>query len=208
MAIIPPFNPTVGTLDRFGVPVFTTETPGQLLMPKLKHRFRVLALTFGGFAPIIDFTRQVVTCGRPNQQFNNTPLHSYNNITYIAQKPEWQPIELTLRDDINNSASSLVSQQITRQMNHYTQAAAPSHTNYKFSMRIQTLDGTMGRDNVLEEWVLEGCYVEQVQYDSMDYASSDPVIITLSIRYDNATQGSELILEPIPASRAASPIGQ
>ena len=206
MAIIPPINPILGTTTRFGVPtILGGALAGGVLMPKLKHRFRVYAWGFGdGTSNPSDFTRQIVTCGRPQQQYNNTALHSYNNITYIAQKPEWQTIEITLRDDINNAVSSAVSGQLQKQMNHFTQSAARSHVNYKFIMYLQTLDGTMGEEgnNILEQWNLEGCYIEQVQYDSMDYSSSEPVMITLTVRFDNATQGSEILSS---AANAAIP---
>jgi hypothetical protein len=194
MAIIPSRNFNPGTLTRFGVPAGAGVNNGTILMPKLKHRFRVAVTNFGDFPRTIDFTRQVATAGRPQIQHNNTPLHSYNNVVYLAQKPEWQTIEIALRDDINNSVSALVSAQLQKQMNHYTQSAARSHMNYKFTTYMQTLDGSMSYpSNVLEEWMLEGCYLEQVQYDQMDYSSSDPVMITLTVRYDNATQGSELL---------------
>jgi len=195
MAIIPPRNLIPGTLTRFGVPITTTGNNGAtLLMPKLKHRFRVEALLFGDSVGTIDFTRQVATAGRPSLQHNNTPLHSYNNIVYYANKPEWQSIEITLRDDITNRISALVSSQLQKQMNHFTQSAARSHMDYKFTLRLQTLDGSMNYpSNVIEEWLLEGCFLEQVQYDQMDYSSSDPVLITLTVRFDNATQGSEPI---------------
>lgn len=193
MALIPSRNFIPGTLSRFGVPTDVTGTPnGTILMPKLKHRFRVTVSRFGDTPATIDFTRQVATAGRPQIQHNNTALHSYNNIVYYANKPEWQTIEITLRDDIGNSVSSLVSAQLQRQMNHFTQSAARSHMDYKFSTLLQTLDGSMDYPaNVIEEWLLEGCYLEQVQYDSTDYSSSDPVMITLTVRFDNATQGSE-----------------
>ena len=192
MAIIPPINPTLNTLDKFGVPFFGQDTGGGILMPKLKHRFRVIVENFANLAGTpITFTKQVVTAGRPQIQHNNTPLHSYNNVAYIAQKPEWQPIEITLRDDITNALSSLVSGQLQRQMNHFTQSASTNHVNYKFTMRIQTLNGSMEGFNTLEDWRIEGCYFEQVQYDQMDYSSSEPVMITLTVRYDNATQGTE-----------------
>lgn len=180
-----------GTVSKFGVPNTNGQSLG-ILMPKLKHRFRVLFTlpVFGG--ETYDLTRQVVTAGRPQQQYNNTPLHSYNNVVYIAQKPEWQPIEIVLRDDITNAATSVVSNQLQLQMNHYNQNAARAGSNYKFQILLQTLDGQMTADvNILEEWFLEGCYIESVQYDSLDYSSSEPVQITLSIRYDNATQGNE-----------------
>jgi hypothetical protein len=40
----------------------------------------------------------------------------------------------------------------------------------------------------LELWILEGCWFKTVNYDSLDYSSSDAVKITTSIRFDNARQ--------------------
>lgn len=193
------------THNEYGVPAVGSTAGLGILMPKLKHRFRV---TFSGAAFAINsnglgvtsMTQNIVTCGRPQQQFNNTPLHSYNNIVYIAQKPEWQPIEVTLRDDISNNVTSLVSTQIATQMNHYSQSAAPAGSNYKFSIAIDVLDGTMGVENTLETWVLTGCYIESVQYEGGDYSSSEPMTITLSIRYDNALQGDEIGLQGLISS--------
>jgi hypothetical protein len=203
MSIIPPRNFQPSTLNRFGVSSSSTGETGGILMPKLKHRFRVQLNYFGSIGiTSVDFTKQVVTAGRPQIQHNSTPLHSYNNIAYYANKPEWQAIELTLRDDITNSVSSLVSAQLQRQMNHFTQSAAAAHQNYKFELLMQTLNGSMSYPtNVIEEWKVEGCFLEQVQYDQMDYASSDPVMITLTIRYDNATQGNEAFI-PLSVSGA------
>jgi len=67
-------------------------------------------------------------------------------------------------------------------------------------MNIDTLDGTVNgtNDSVLESWFLEGCYLEQVAYDNMDYSSSEAVMLTLTVRYDNATQGDESILAALP----------
>jgi len=200
MSLVSPINPGLTTVDKFGVPL-PAQTGVGILMPKLKHRFRIITNGFGstGASNQTVFTIQVVTAARPSIQFNNTPLHSYNNITYIAQKPEWQTIEITLRDDVTNNITSMVSGQLQKQMNHYTQSAAAAGINYKFSMFIQTLDGTVQglNDSVLESWYLEGCYLETVAYDSMDYSSSDAVMLTLTVRYDNATQGDEAALTGI-----------
>lgn len=191
---VPQINPYQSQVSRFGVPNVNGQSDG-ILMPKLKHRFRVL-FVLPGSGSTYDLTRQVVTAGRPQQQFNNTPLHSYNNVVYIAQKPEWQPIEVVFRDDITNAATSVVSNLLQLQMNHYNQNAAKAGSNYKFTVRIQMLDGQMTGNNFLEEWVLDGCYIESAQYDSLDYASSEATQITISIRYDNATQGNEGSAQP------------
>jgi hypothetical protein len=241
-ASVPQFNTQGTTLNKFGVPVLPNASGSGLgiLMPKLKHRFQVTVTNFGIATTPQIFTQQVATCGRPSIQFNNTPLHSYNNVMYIAQKPEWQPIELTLRDDITNGITSSVSYQLQKQMNHYTQSAASAGYNYKFQMMISTLNGNVGATNaagalvggvaagiggaagavigavasaagvssspVIEQWYLEGCYLETVSYDSLDFSSSEPVMITLTVRYDNATQGDEAITG-VPAASGANAAG-
>ena len=52
------------------------------------------------------------------------------------------------------------------------------------------LDGGNGASspNVLETFELYGAYVENVNYNSLAYNQSEPVSITMQIRYDNAIQ--------------------
>jgi len=174
------------TLNKFGVPAAPGLNGTGILMPKIKYRFRVTVQNFGSFLSARELTRQVESCGRPNIQFNQTALHSYNNIAYIPNKPEWQSIEIKVRDDIYNGVSKVVQAQLQNQMNHFDQTSAKSGSNFKFTTFIQVLDG--GNVGVLESWYLEGCFLEQVQYDQHDYTSSDPISITMTVRYDNATQ--------------------
>ena len=42
--------------------------------------------------------------------------------------------------------------------------------------------------NVLETFELYGCYVQNINYNTLAYATSDPVLITLTVKYDNAIQ--------------------
>ena len=52
------------------------------------------------------------------------------------------------------------------------------------------LDGGNGANTptILETYEIFGAYLDNVQYGTLAYATSDPVQITLSIRYDNAIQ--------------------
>jgi hypothetical protein len=52
------------------------------------------------------------------------------------------------------------------------------------------LDGGQGANavTVLETWELYGAYVQNINYNTMAYATSDPVMITMAIRFDNAIQ--------------------
>jgi hypothetical protein len=184
------------TLQNFGVPLGGGEGRGGILQPKTKYKFRVIVTNFGVPAGSIQLTQQVMTCSRPNANFNPVTVHSYNSTAYYAGKPEWEALSLTVRDDVTNSVNSLVGAQIQKQMNFFQQTTPLSGGNYKFSMLLDTLDG--GDDTVLEEWVLEGCFLASANYEGFDYSSSDPMTIEMSIRFDNATQiGGLMPLTPI-----------
>jgi hypothetical protein len=132
----------------------------------------------------------VVDCSRPNLTFDNITLDVYNSKVYMAGKHTWDPITINIRDDVNNAVSKLVGEQVQKQFDFFEQASAVSGIDYKFTSRIEMLDGGNGAStpNVLETWELYGAYIESVNYNTLAYATSDPVTITLNIRYDNAIQ--------------------
>ena len=175
----------VDTLNKFGVPI-----DGQragMLMPKPKHRFRV---RFANFGPLnsnqsVDLTRQVITCDRPKVQHEEVTVHSYNSRAYYAGKHEWQNVVCAVRDDITDAVSKLVGYQVQKQLNHFEQTSPLAGENYKFTAYFEILDG--GNNAQSEKWTLEGCFLSNVAYDQGDYASAEPLMITMTIRYDNAT---------------------
>lgn len=186
------------TLSKFGVPLVPGTSGIGILMPKLKYRFRVSMQNFGPTGSALELTQQVITAGRPNIQHNRTALHSYNNVMYIPQKPEWQSLEVVVRDDVTNGVSSLVAAQLQKQMNHFDQTSKLAGINYKFVTQIETLDG--GNVSTLENWYLEGCFLETVTYDQFDYSSSEPMQITLTISFDNATQDNTIMPQTQPST--------
>ncbi len=72
----------------------------------------------------------------------------------------------------------MVDEQIQKQFDFFEQ----SGIDYKFTTRIEMLDGGNGASapNVLETFELYGAYVENVNYNSLAYATSDPATITMS----------------------------
>jgi hypothetical protein len=182
----------ISTLSKFTVPLANDQSSASqgLLMPKLQYRFRVILENFGVSTPRSELTKQVVDCSRPNLTFDNITLDVYNSKVYYAGKHTWDPITITIRDDVNNAVSKLVGEQVQKQFDFFEQASAVSGIDYKFTSRIEMLDGGNGAStpNVLETWELYGSYIESVNYNTLAYATSDPVTITLNIRYDNAIQ--------------------
>tara|TARA_E500000318_G_scaffold4602_1_gene4743 strand:+ start:85 stop:711 length:627 start_codon:yes stop_codon:yes gene_type:complete len=182
----------ISTLSKFTVPLANDQSSASqgLLMPKLQYRFRVILENFGVSTPRSELTKQVIDVSRPNLTFDNVTLDVYNSKVYMAGKHTWDPITINVRDDVNNAVTKLVGEQVQKQFDFFEQASAVSGIDYKFTSRVEVLDGGNGASapNVLETFELYGAYIESVNYNTLAYATSDPATITMNIRYDNAIQ--------------------
>jgi hypothetical protein len=182
----------ISTLLNLTVPLAndTSSSSQGLLMPKLQYRFRVTLENFGVSSETQELTKQVIDAARPNLSFDPVTIDVYNSKINLAGKHTWAPVSLTLRDDVNGNVSKLVGEQLQKQFDFFEQSSAASGLDYKFTQRIEILDGGNGVNtpNVLETWELYGCFLTSVDYGSLAYSSSDPVTVALTIQYDNAVQ--------------------
>ena len=182
----------ISTLSKITVPLDSSASAANqgLLMPKLQYRFRVSLENFGVSTPTTELTKQVVDVTRPNVSFEDITVDVYNSRVYLAGKHTWEPITLNLREDVSNNVQKLVGEQLQKQFDFFEQSSAASGSDYKFVTRIEILDGGNGINvaNVLETFELYGCYLQSANYNTLNYATNDPVTVALSIKYDNAIQ--------------------
>lgn len=182
----------VSSLTRFTVPLGGNQsaTTQGLLMPKLKFRFRGTFENFGVSNPKTELTKQIMTFARPQVTFDPIEIPIYNSKIYIAGRPTWTAVAVTLRDDAGGNVSRLVGEQLQKQFDFMEQASAASGSDYKFITTLEMLDGANGttEPTVLETWQLYGCFLTDVNYNDVDYGSNEMVTITMSVRYDNALQ--------------------
>jgi hypothetical protein len=183
---------SIASLTKFTVPLAggqSLNTQG-LLMPKLKYRFRVSFENFGLGTTVTELTKQVVDFTRPTVNFNPQTIEVYNSQVHYAGKPNWETVSVNIRDDALGNVSKLVGEQIQKQFDFLEQASAISGIDYKFITRCEMTDGGngAGAPAVLETWELYGCFLSQVNYGEINYGSSDPAQIALTIQFDNAVQ--------------------
>ena len=182
----------ISTLSKITVPLDSAASAANqgLLMPKLQYRFRVSLENFGVSTPTTELTKQVVDVTRPNVSFEDITVDVYNSRVYLAGKHTWEPVTLNLREDVSNNVQKLVGEQLQKQFDFFEQSSAASGSDYKFVTRIEILDGGNGINvaNVLETFELYGCYLQSANYNTLNYATNDPVTVALSIKYDNAIQ--------------------
>ena len=131
----------------------------------------------------MDFTRPSVT-------FDEIPIEIYNSRMYLTGKHTWEMLTVNLRDDASGEVAKLVGEQLQKQLDFVEQASAASGIDYKFLTRCEILDGGNGAVDpvVLETWECYGCYLNSVNYNDLNYGTSEPVTMTLQIRFDNAVQ--------------------
>ena len=182
----------ISTLSKFTVPLANDQSSSSqgLLMPKLQYRFRCILENFGVSTPRSELTKQIMDITRPDLNFEQITLDVYNSRVYMAGKHTWNPITINIRDDVNNAVTKLVGEQIQKQFDFFEQASAASGIYYKFVARIELLDGGNGASapNILETFELYGAYIEAVNYNTLNYATSEAATISLTVRYDNAIQ--------------------
>ena len=183
---------TTSSLSNMTVPIANNGDTVQqgLLMPKLMYRFRVTFLNFGINADVTELTKQVIKLDRPHVQFEEIKLPVYNSTIKIAGKYTWNDVTCEIRDDAAGNISTLVGQQLQKQLDFMEQSSAAAGINYKFTTQFEILDGGNGTNNptVLETWELLGCYLHDVNYNGGDYGQSEAMKVSMTIKFDNALQ--------------------
>jgi hypothetical protein len=133
---------------------------------------------------------QTTTITLPNLTFEEVALHRYNSVAYVAGKHSWEPISVTVEDDITGLAATVVKNQLETQQRiigtdldgRWLNTAATG-SDYKFGVVIDQLDGDEG---VVQSWFIEGCFIMNADFGDRDYSASEAATITMSIRYDHA----------------------
>ena len=105
------------------------------------------------------------------------------NITkYVKGKGRWQPITITLYDPIVPSAASAVVEWL--RLHHESSTGRDGYQDfYKKNINFKVL-APVG--DIIEKWTLYGTYIQDATFGDLDITVSDPVEITLQLKYDYA----------------------
>ena len=142
--------------------------------PKLKNRF---IMEISG---IPAFT--IKTAQRPQITFDEVTLEHMNVTKYVKGKGRWPTQQITLYDPIVPSAASAVIEWV--RLHHESATGRDGYQDfYKKNCTFQVL-GPVG--DIIEKWTLYGTYIQDAAFGDLDFSSSDPVEITLTLRYDYA----------------------
>lgn len=176
----------MATINDIGIP----GVGSGILHPKQKNRWRVTFANLAGGTDSQPLSLQAVTVTRPVFSFEEIQLDRYTARAFIAGKYTFEPMTISFQDDVTGLASQVLQDQVQQQQfligaEGQFLAAAGEGSLYKFVTYLDMLDGN---DQQIERWTVEGCFISNIDYTDLDYASGEPVMITVTIRYDHARQ--------------------
>jgi len=119
---------------------------------------------------------------RPTITFEEVALSHLNVKRYVKGRGEWQTLDITLYDPIVPSAAQAVMDWV--RLHHESVTGRDGYSDfYKKDINCQLL-GPVG--DIVEEWTLKGAMIQSANFGALSFDASDPVDITLTLRYDYA----------------------
>jgi len=142
--------------------------------PKMKKRF---IMEIDGIPAYL-----IKTAERPQVQFDTVTLDHINTKRYIKGKASWQTLNITLYDPIVPSGAQAVNEWI-RQHHEAATGVDGYASEYKKDITFNILSPNGER---VEQWVLKGAFIQNANFNTLDFASNEVVDIALTIQYDYA----------------------
>ena len=142
--------------------------------PKVKNRF---IMYIEGVPAYL-----IKTASRPTITFEEIVLDHINTKRYVKGKGEWETLEITLYDPVVPSGAQAVMEGV--RLSHESVTGRDGYSDfYKKDVTFNVL-GPVG--DKVEEWTLKGAMIQSANFGEMDWATSEPADITLTLRYDYA----------------------
>jgi len=124
----------------------------------------------------------VKAASRPSIDQGELILDHINVERKLKGKSRWQDITVTLYDPVVPSGAQAVMEWV--RLHHESVTGRDGYSDfYKKDITFNLLDPVGA---VVEEWELKGAYIQSANFGDLDFASSDPAEISLTLRYDYA----------------------
>lgn len=122
------------------------------------------------------------TAARPQATFEETVIDYVNTKRYVSGKMAWNPIAITMHDPIAPSASQKIMDWLRLNYEPLTGRMGYA-TFYKKDITLKILDP---QGTVVQLWDITGAWPSDINWGDLDYASSDIVEISYTLRFDSA----------------------
>jgi hypothetical protein len=133
------------------------------------------------FPADLEFSEWMVqTASRPTVNVNPVEIPFMNTSTFVAGRSTWGTIAVTFIDPIGPSATQKVIQWIRQCIEHSTGRMGYA-TNYKKNIVLKMLDPA---GETVEKWLIEGAFISDANFGSLDYNSDSLAGVSITLRPD------------------------
>lgn len=122
----------------------------------------------------------ITSSQRPTAKINPVEIPFLNTSTYVAGRFTWEEMKVMFKDPIGPSASQalmewfrLHAESVTGRMGYAA--------GYKKDVELEMLDPT---GVVVEKWILQGCFITNLNFGTLDYKTDEIATIDCSLRMD------------------------
>jgi len=163
--------------------------PNAKAEPRFKHRWTFsVALTGNNYDNKIFL--YLKSASRPKVNVDSVEMWHNQAPAYFAGRSQWNSISITfydIQEDPDVSATLWNWHQMVVKHTRSDTATAQKVANYKKNGTLEQLkaDGTCG-----EKWTLYNCWPVSVDFQNLDYSSSEIQTIVAELKYDAAIRES------------------
>ena len=143
--------------------------------PKKKNRF---ILRFPSSLGINEWF--VISTSRPKVTINEVEIPFLNTSTYVAGRFNWESIDVTFKDPIGPSAAQALMEWVRLHAESVTGRMGYA-AGYKKDIELEMLDPT---GVVVEKWILQGTFLTNVDFGSLEYSDDEIADISATLRMD------------------------
>lgn len=152
--------------------------------PYLKFAWEVeMSVGSGGESTGLFSTGPLVakSCELPRFSIETQVVNAYNHKTIVQTKMNYEPITMTFYDQTNDVAESLIWDFVKGQFDPSDASKKPGIAPMTVTIKMKNLSGE-GEDKV---YTLLNAYITDAQHDTLDYSTSDPIVWTITLRYED-----------------------
>lgn len=150
-----------------------------------KRRYRWMFAIRENASPSIEVI-PCITGSRPSLQFKETAVETLYETLWYPTKPDWKPITIVffdLKKDTVPFWDWINSVYDTKAGIFRPIVGKTSSGSFKKTGILELYDGC---GNVLESWIIDNIYPQNIDYDELDMGSSELVNASVTFRYDRA----------------------
>ena len=122
----------------------------------------------------------VESASRPSIKIGSTEIQFLNTSTFVAGRFNWDPISVKFRDPIGPSAAQALMEWVRLHAESVTGRMGYA-AGYKKDITLEMLDPT---GVAVEKWILQGCFLTDVDFQGVSYTDDGLQTISATLRPD------------------------